>query len=50
VTKTAEDQIVAFCTVCKHDEMMVHNWQETEWAEGMMEAVQTKREVDPRLH
>jgi hypothetical protein len=50
VTKTQEDAIVAFCVLCKHDEMLVHNWQETEWADGIMEAVQTKPEVDPRLH
>ncbi len=50
VSKTSDDAIVAFCALCKHDEMIVHNWQQTEWADGMMEAVQTKPEVDPRLH
>jgi hypothetical protein len=30
VTKTASDEIVAFCMVCKNDEMSVHSWQETE--------------------
>jgi hypothetical protein len=30
--------------------MMVHNWQEIEWADGMMEAVPATLEIDPRLH
>jgi hypothetical protein len=37
VTKTEGDGIVAFCMACKNDEMLIHNWQETEWADGMME-------------
>lgn len=50
VTKTPADELIAFCMTCKNDEMMVHNWQDTDWAEGMMEAVPTKPEIDPRLH
>jgi hypothetical protein len=50
VLTTPKDEIVAFCVLCQHDEMMVHNWQETEWADGMMEPVPTELEVDPRLH
>ena len=37
VAKTAEDDIHAFCLCCHTDEAMIHNWQETEWAEGPME-------------
>ena len=39
VVKTAQDAIYAFCPLCKTDEVMIHNWQETEWADGPMEPV-----------
>jgi len=39
VVKAEDDGILAHCVVCKTEEAFVHNWQETEWAEGMMEAV-----------
>lgn len=39
VEKTERDDIQAFCRVCRNDEAVVHNWQETDWANGMMEAV-----------
>lgn len=39
VIKTDEDATLAQCMVCKTDEVYVHNWQRTEWAGGMMEAV-----------
>jgi hypothetical protein len=38
VVKTEDDAINAFCRMCG-DEAMIHNWQETEWAAGMMKAV-----------
>ena len=34
VVKTAEDEILAHCLVCKTDEALIHNWQTTEWADG----------------
>jgi len=39
VEKTERNDIQAFCRVCRNDEAVVHNWQETDWANGMMEAV-----------
>jgi len=39
VSKTKNDSILARCMVCKTDEASVHNWQHTEWADGMMEPV-----------
>jgi hypothetical protein len=39
VTKTGTDAIEAFCEVCSSAEAIIHNWQETEWASGMMEPV-----------
>jgi hypothetical protein len=39
VVKTREQAIHAFCMICKNDEAMIHNWEETEWAQGMMEPV-----------
>lgn len=39
VVKTKSGAINALCRICMTDEAMIHNWQETQWAEGMMEAV-----------
>jgi hypothetical protein len=39
VVKMDDDAILARCLPCKIDEALIHNWHETEWAEGMMEAV-----------
>lgn len=39
VTKTDRDAILAFCLVCKSDQVVISNWQETEWAKGPMEPV-----------
>ena len=39
VMKTDDDAILAHCLLCKTEEAVVHNWQQTEWAEGMMEPV-----------
>lgn len=39
VHKNEDDAISAFCLVCKTDEAIIHNWQGTMWAEGMMEPV-----------
>ena len=38
VVKTEEDSIEAFCRECG-GEAVIHNWQATPWAGGMMEAV-----------
>jgi hypothetical protein len=45
VVKTADDAILAHCMVCKTEEAIIHNWQETEWAEGMMEPVPVSLEA-----
>jgi hypothetical protein len=48
VAKTEEDDIHAFCLACHTDEAMIHNWQETEWAEGPMEPAPVKMfEAEP---
>jgi hypothetical protein len=39
VVKTDEDTIVAHCVLCRNAEPFIHNWQETEWANGMMDPV-----------
>jgi len=36
VLKTPDDGILAHCFVCKTEEALIQNWQETEWANGMM--------------
>jgi RNA polymerase sigma-70 factor, ECF subfamily len=55
VVKTDDDAILAHCMACKTDEAVVHNWQQTEWAEGMMEPVpvgflELVAELRPNLH
>jgi len=37
VDKADDEGILAHCVVCRTEEAFVHNWQETEWADGMME-------------
>ena len=39
VDKAEDDGILAHCLVCRTGEAFIHNWQKTEWAGGMMEAV-----------
>jgi hypothetical protein len=39
VIKTSDDAILATCIACKTEEVLIHNWHETEWADGMMEPV-----------
>ena len=39
VAKVEGNEIRAFCRVCGSDETAIHNWHETEWANGVMEAV-----------
>jgi hypothetical protein len=39
VVKTDDDGILAQCVLCKTRETFIHNWQKTEWADGMMEPV-----------
>ena len=35
---------------CKTEEMVIHNWQKTEWADGMMEPVPAPPPPDPGLN
>jgi hypothetical protein len=39
VAKTDDDAVIAHCVLCRNEEAFIHNWQETEWANGMMEPV-----------
>jgi hypothetical protein len=36
VRKLPDDSILASCIVCEGEEIYIHDWQETEWAEGPM--------------
>lgn len=45
VVKGEDDSILAHCVVCNIDEASVHNWQETNWAGGMMEPLPVQRGV-----
>jgi hypothetical protein len=37
VEKLPDCTIVAFCVVCEQEEIYVHDWEMTEWADGPME-------------
>ena len=50
VVKTADDGILAHCMACRTEEAYVHNWQETEWADGTMEPVPVMLEDAPTTH
>jgi hypothetical protein len=39
VVKTADDSILAHCVLCRTEEALIHNWQKTQWAAGMMKPV-----------
>ncbi len=52
VTKTRDLAVHAICHVCKKDEVLIHNWEDTEWAKGPMEPSrpEDEDEVPPLLH
>jgi len=51
VVKTEDDAILVHCLVCKTEETFIHNWQKTEWADGMMEPVPVGFDVEePMRH
>jgi hypothetical protein len=50
VVKTPDETILAYCIACGAKEAMVHNWQETEWAKGPMQAVNLISEVPKDLN
>jgi hypothetical protein len=50
VVKTEDDAILARCLVCGNDEALVHNWQETDWAEGPMEPAPVEAFSPSDLH
>ena len=41
VAKTDPATLHAHCAVCHGDDVVIHGWEETAWADGMMEAVKT---------
>ena len=45
VEKTADDRIHANCGVCGNDELLISNWHDTPWADGMLGPLDT---VAPR--
>lgn len=50
VVKTEKDEILARCVLCRTEEALVHNWQETEWAHGMMEPVPAHLDASVTRH
>jgi len=39
VLKQQDNSLRAYCPICHGDEYLIHNWEETQWAEGPMPAV-----------
>lgn len=39
VVRQGDDSLHVFCPTCQTDEFLIHNWQDTLWAEGPMEPV-----------
>lgn len=37
VVRQGDDTLHAFCPTCHADEFLIHNWEDTPWAEGPME-------------
>jgi hypothetical protein len=50
VAKTARSEIVAYCMACRSEEMIIHNWHETLWADGMMEPLPASSPAGEHLH
>lgn len=36
VLKQSDDAILAFCAVCRQDEFLIYEWEDTPWADGPM--------------
>lgn len=41
------DSIIAHCPACGFDEAVIHDWQDTLWADGMMEPLPPLDEPEP---
>lgn len=39
VAKQEDQRIYAFCVGCRRDELVISGWEDTRWADGMMEPV-----------
>lgn len=51
VAKNEDDGILVYCTACQSEEAFIHNWEETQWASGMMDPVGLADDGDGRtLH
>ena len=37
VAKTDDREILAYCSACETDQVLIHSWQDTPWADGPME-------------
>lgn len=49
--KTSDDRIHAFCPACSKDEVVISGWQDTVWADGMMEPMRPDDLPQPsKLH
>jgi hypothetical protein len=39
VIETDDDATIGRCLLCRSEEAFIHNWQGTEWANGMLDPV-----------
>lgn len=46
VEKLPSHAIAAHCPICKQEEIYVHDWETTEWADGPMDPVPVEVPVD----
>ena len=49
VQKSTDDQVCAYCLVCKREEIVISGWQDTMWAQGPMEPASTEELTPPQL-
>ena len=47
VFKDQRDSIIAHCPACEFDEAVIHDWQDTLWADGMMDPMPPLDEPEP---
>ncbi len=46
VLKQSDDAILAFCNTCHEDEYLIYEWEDTLWADGVMEPTDVRPATD----
>ena len=45
VMKMSDDAILAFCPLCKEDEFLIYEWEDTPWARGQQPPIDPAKEI-----